>query len=186
MDQLVGQISSSRNGAVRVLGIVGCRSGDGTTFVTQSLSAALAMNTEEDVVEINCSRPLVGAFDTHAAVLEACSKGSSSNLWRFDPPRLGVVKQQAAFAALGRIVEVLSTRFRFLVLDCGAVGVSGMLWPVARVVDDLLLVVAAGETTKSQIVYAQRLIERSGAHLAGCILNKRTYPLPKRLYRLLA
>ena len=184
--QLVGQLSTSRKGNAHVLGVIGCRSGDGATFVARSLSTALASRTDEEVVELSPADLSACAWDTHGSILEACSKRSPSNLWRLDPPtRHGSAKQPGASGVLARVVEALSSRFGFVVLDCGAVGVSGMLWPVARVVDELLLVVGAGETTKSQIAYAQRLIERSGAPLAGCILNKRTYPLPKPIYRLL-
>jgi Mrp family chromosome partitioning ATPase len=59
------------------------------------------------------------------------------------------------------------------------------MWQVAPVVDDVFLVVAAGETKREQVTYAQRIIAQSGAPLSGCILNKRTYPLPGPLHRFL-
>lgn len=186
LDLVVGQLTSSQSKTTRVLGIAGCRSGDGATFLTEALSSALAARTEEQVLEASLSDLLCCAGETHGAILDSCSMQSTPNCSRFAPARLTDREPHVTPARLRHVAAVLATRFRFLVLDCGAIGNSRALWPAAQIVDDLLLVIAAGETTKSQIAYAQRLIARSGIHLAGCILNKRTYPLPKRIYQLLA
>jgi Mrp family chromosome partitioning ATPase len=72
-----------------------------------------------------------------------------------------------------------------VLLDCGAVNGAGQIWQVGQVVDDVFLVVAAGETTRDQITFAQRIVAQAGANLSGCILNKRTYPIPSLVHRLL-
>ena len=186
LNQIVGQLAGLADGKSRVVGVAGCRTGDGATFVSQALAAAVALRTEEQVLESSITDLLCCAGESGAIILGSCSLKIDRNLWRLTPPRQIRPQQHVALAGLQQVTAVLASRFRFLVLDCGAVSVSGTLWPAAQVVDDLLLVVAAGETKKTQISYARQLIARSGAHLAGCILNKRTYPLPRFLYRLLA
>jgi Mrp family chromosome partitioning ATPase len=186
LDQVASQLASSAGEKSCVLGVAGCRSGDGATFVSQALAASLALRTDEQVLETSITDLLCCAGESGATILGSCLLISPRNLWRLVPPRQVQSRPHAAMASLKHLTELLANRFRFIVLDCGAVSVSGTLWPVAQIVDDLLLVVAAGETKKTQIAYAQRLVARSGAHLAGCILNKRTYPLPKTFYRLLA
>jgi Mrp family chromosome partitioning ATPase len=48
-----------------------------------------------------------------------------------------------------------------------------------------VLVVEAGVTNKDQIERAARVIRETGGTLLGCVLNKRRYPIPGWLYRLL-
>jgi hypothetical protein len=186
LEQVVGQLANSKPGTGRILGIAGCRSGDGASFVVDSLSAALASRTDEQVLMCSIGDLLCCSGSPAATIFGSCAMQSPSNLWKLDTKRPASMRKNSNPGGLRDTCTILSTRFSFVVIDCGAVSNSGTFWPAAQIVDDLLLVVAAGETKKSQIAYAQRLIARSGAHLAGCILNKRTYPLPERLYRLLA
>jgi Mrp family chromosome partitioning ATPase len=44
-------------------------------------------------------------------------------------------------------------------------------------------VVAAGETKRDQIVHAQKLLEILSCDVLGVILNKRTHPIPKFIYK---
>jgi Mrp family chromosome partitioning ATPase len=83
------------------------------------------------------------------------------------------------------VVRVLNSHFDFVLLDCAAVTAHGWLWQVASLLDDLFLVVAHGETKREQVRYAQQLIAQAGARLSGCILNKRTYPVPGPIYRMM-
>jgi len=51
--------------------------------------------------------------------------------------------------------------------------------------DGVFLVVAAGMTHVNQIEETQRLLKASASRLEGIILNRRNYPIPKFLYKLL-
>ena len=75
-------------------------------------------------------------------------------------------------------------RFYVVVIDGGAVDSSGAL-QVVTAVDGVILVVEAGKTTHSQITRAATVIANCGGRLLGVTLNKRTYPIPAWLYRLL-
>jgi len=76
-------------------------------------------------------------------------------------------------------------RFDAIAIDCGSLEKSFDLLRVAREADGVVLVVEAGRTSKSQIDRAAKLVSESGGTLLGFVLNKRRYPIPRWLYRLL-
>jgi len=75
--------------------------------------------------------------------------------------------------------------FDFLLADCPALltGPLAMRW--TRSATGVFLVVAAGITPVNQIEEAQRLLRDSASRLDGIILNRRSYPIPELLYKLL-
>jgi Mrp family chromosome partitioning ATPase len=194
-EQILGQVEAAGHGLnrARVLGITGCRSGDGATFVFSALARRLAERSRKRVLQANCddlfmaSRLLMACRLLPSELLAQCTFTEQAGLWHLSSERALSSRFLEASPQhdLKGTMAVLDSRFDFVMLDCGAVNTSGRLWQLAPIVDDVLLVVAAGETKRSQVTYAQRLIARSGAHLAGCILNKRTYPLPDTIHRLL-
>ena len=101
------------------------------------------------------------------------SKSCSSSSWAFNPS-----------VRCARL-EILRRRFDYIVLDCPAICEGGDMAGVAPLVDSILLVVAAGRSTKQQLAYAQQVISQSGGSLVGCVLNRRGYPIPPTIFRLL-
>jgi len=189
--QILGQLEAARQSAsrARVLGIAGCRSGDGATYVLGTLALRLASRSRRGVLRAACEDLLLASRLERSELLAQCSFTNEAGLWLLSSPERGSSSGSSGIASeadLKTAMGVLGSRFDFVLVDCGAVNVSGGIWRVAPIVDDVLLVVAAGETTRHQITYAQRIIAQSGAHLSGCILNRRTYPLPGILHRLLS
>jgi Mrp family chromosome partitioning ATPase len=72
-----------------------------------------------------------------------------------------------------------------LLVDCGSHEQSLGVLTLARRVDGIVLVVEAGRTSKYQVERAAKLIEEAGGNFLGYVLNKRRYPIPGWLYRLL-
>ena len=93
--------------------------------------------------------------------------------WEFD--------QRARSAAIGKLRHA----FDYVILDCPAVHASPDISAVADLVSSVLLVVGAGMSTSKQVLYAEQVIVSSGGTLSGCILNRRTYPIPNLVYGLL-
>ena len=190
-EQVLGQLqlSSSGHTHARVVALIGCQSGDGTSFVLRSLAAVLAERTEKRVLRATAVDLCRTSDGTSGLLLDSCKKDEIEHLYCFDPPKEPIQIDSvysARTSGLEGVLDLLASHFRYILLDCGAVAVSGHLWTFAPFIDEALLVVAEGETKLNQITYAQRMIQQSGIHLTGCILNKRTYPVPKRLYRFLA
>jgi Mrp family chromosome partitioning ATPase len=82
-------------------------------------------------------------------------------------------------------LERLRCEFDYVIVDCPAICGSCELSALASLTDSVLLVVAAGKSTRQQMLYAKQAIADSGGWLQGCILNRRTYPIPNLLYRML-
>ncbi len=75
--------------------------------------------------------------------------------------------------------------FDYLLIDCSPLNESGDALRLSQEADGVFLVVDAGKTRRDQISYAQKLFAQTGRSLQGLILNRRTYPIPEFLYKLL-
>ena len=75
--------------------------------------------------------------------------------------------------------------FDFVLVDCPALEASPVALRWAAEVDGVVMVVQAGSTRIDQIESAQRLLQSSAGKLKGMILNRRTYPIPRFLYKIL-
>jgi Mrp family chromosome partitioning ATPase len=83
------------------------------------------------------------------------------------------------------VLTKLRDRYDCVLLDCGALSESMDLMWVAPACDGVVLVVEAGRTGKGQLDRAVKVIREGRSTLLGCVLNKRRYPIPAWLYRLL-
>jgi hypothetical protein len=189
--QILGQLLASGQGLnrTRVSGIIGCRSGDGASFVQGTLARLLTARSGKRILQADCADLFAASRLTPAELLARCWFTDQPGRWvlsRSTATGTQRLDDQASEADLRNMVSVLDPQFDFVLLNCGSVTASGRLWQLAPLIDDLFLVVAAGETRREQVLYAQRMIEQSGARLSGCILNKRTYPLPAAIHRLLS
>ncbi len=75
-------------------------------------------------------------------------------------------------------LDRLREQFQYLLFDCPALRQSGDTLGIAPLIDGLLLVVEADQTTKAEMLQAERQIESAGGRLFGSILNKRKYLVP--------
>jgi Mrp family chromosome partitioning ATPase len=70
-----------------------------------------------------------------------------------------------------------------VLIDCPSLKESTDILGLAPLVDGVLMVIEANRTTKEQIVYLERTLERGGGRILGHLLNKRTYPIPEWVHR---
>lgn len=82
-------------------------------------------------------------------------------------------------------VVSLRTQFDAILLDCGSLGVMYDALCHAPALDGIVLIVEAGKTKRDEILRAADLIQGAGGRLLGTVLNKRRYPIPSWLYRML-
>jgi non-specific protein-tyrosine kinase len=83
------------------------------------------------------------------------------------------------------VLAGLRDRYDCILLDCGSLQASVNLLRVASAADGVVLVVEAGRTAKEQVERAARVIQEARGILIGLVLNKRHYPVPGWLYRML-
>ena len=139
---------------------------------------------------------LVAQFDAKVAVvpteaLKGCDPKrlpqgfteQSPKLWTAVPDE--TLEHRPDFALENMWVSPGEHDFDFVLIDCPALDSNAQALRWAAEVDGLVLVVEAGVTRVEQIETAQRLLQSAAGRLAGTILNRRTYPIPKFLYKLL-
>ena len=87
--------------------------------------------------------------------------------------------------AEGSFLDRLRDQYDYVLIDCGALESSGDVFRIGPYVDGVVLVVEAGRTDKRKVQAALRTLGTHLGNVAGCILNRRTYPIPRFLYRFL-
>lgn len=183
VSQLEGRLRSTAHRG-RLIGVAACTRRAGASYATRALARNLARSGKR--VLLADGRSLLAALaGDQPDLLSQCLFTEEPRVWRLARNKRPLPPRAPDEPTLERRLEPLWREMDCLLLDLGAVTASGEIGRFAPELDDLLLVVAAGESKQSQIAYAQRLIAHSGGKLTGCILNKRTYPLPERLFRAL-
>lgn len=188
LEQILGRLQSMAQNMHRacVVGIAGCASGDGTTFVVDTLARDLATRSRKRVLQADCADLLAATPLPSNEIIAHCFYTDQAGRWRLAVSRAN--RGPRALLPEGNprdVIRVLDSHFDFVLLDCGAITGQGWLWRVAPMLDDLFLVVAHGETRSDQVRYAQQLIAQAGARISGCVLNKRQYPVPGVVYRMM-
>ena len=129
--------------------------GAGVTQITNSLADALCRD------------------GSGFAVALCCRQLKNGNSWHNT--------QTNFFAALQTIRE----RYRYALIDCGALSETQDVVRLAPLVDGVILVTEANRTQKDQIAYAERTIEGVNGRILGHVLNKRTYVIPEWCHRMI-
>jgi len=151
----------------------------GVTHVVEHVAVELARRTGEAVL-ITPSAALDGMSSRDLMrVCRTCI--TAPNVWRAIPRR----EQFPDYSDTDLVsIGALSRSFGYMLIDCPALDTAPHVLSLGPHIDGVFLVVAAGETSRTRIVHAKRLLDASSVQLLGVILNKRTYPVPGFLYRL--
>jgi Mrp family chromosome partitioning ATPase len=147
----------------RVVAFVANRHGTGVTAVVRSLAATLDR-------EMGWHTRIASAADVAL------------------PPRLPKERtgEDADTAADGSArLKRLRAEFDCVLIDCSPLETSSDVSRVASLVDGVVIMLEAGRTRKAQVERAVSSITSAGGRCLGLVLNKREYPIPRWLYRLL-
>jgi Mrp family chromosome partitioning ATPase len=160
-------------GPGRVVVFASVNRGEGVTRTVRGLAAEL-MRSGKTVVTLD------GALHGSPAP-DMCLPDDTL---RIEPAILGAPRAAEPETA-SKLIASLRERYDCILLDCGSLESSADLLRLAPLSDGVVLVVEAGRTGKDQIDRAARVIGEAQGTLLGCVLNKRRYPVPDWLYRLL-
>lgn len=152
-------------------------SGEGVTFVVESLAWELAKQTGEQVLLTTPS----GLNDAELALLLFADKRPSP------VTRLtGTGGDQRLLQEIEpKDLDALRDRFGFVLVDCPAMRQSSTVLALSKVIDGVVLVTAAGEVRRGEIEYTRSVFHTTSSKIIGLVLNKRVDPIPKFLSRLL-
>ncbi len=81
------------------------------------------------------------------------------------------------------ILEQLQQRYEQVIIDTSPANHYPDAQILAEVVDSVVLVAHCRQTPRETLLLARRRIELGGGKVAGIVLNKRTYPIPRFVYR---
>lgn len=175
--QKLAQIQRSENQAI-VVAFTSVHSGEGVTYVMESLAWELAKHTGRQVL-----------LTTGSAL--ACPP---AHLWNENEPIQHRVHRLVEVHGSGQRtlqnlrwqdLRGLRERFGFVLVDCPAMRDSSVVLTVARISDFVVLVVAANQAERREIKIAEQALKASSAKILGVILNKRTDPIPGFVSRFL-
>jgi len=150
----------------------------GVSYVVNLVGRELSQRTGEAVL-IATSAALDGVSSRDLLRIQRATEAPRQNVWRT------IDHAGSSGAAEVDMVSVaaLPRTFGYMLIDCPALDTAPHVLSLGPHIDGVFMIVAAGETSRTRMVHAKRLLDASSVHLLGVILNKRTYPVPGFLYR---
>jgi polysaccharide biosynthesis transport protein len=110
----------------------------------------------------------------------------STNLWALPcaPSRSAPSSLMSMTALKARLAEFRS-QFGFILIDSPPVNLSADAITLGQMADGVILVIESSMTRREAARRAKQNLESSQVALLGVVLNKRTYPVPELVYRML-
>jgi len=157
-------------------------SGSGVSHVLQIVARELASENRCRVLTTSSSMLEGAADDDIQRSLRGCIERAPGVWSLVDDDHVEYMPE----ALLDRLwIDVTPQDFDFILIDCPPLNEIGDALRLGHETDGVFLVVSAGETRRDQIEHAQKILRHSSARLQGLVLNRRTYPVPNVLYKLL-
>ena len=152
-------------------------SGEGVTYVTETLSWELARYAGRPVLVASpaalaggqCPFRIAEPVDRH-------------RVWRLAAPPKPF---QADPDDTPDGLRIIRERFGFILVDCPPLHESSAIFSIAPISDGFVLVVAAGQTKRREVEAARRVLASTSVPLLGLVLNKQKSSVPKFLSALL-
>jgi Mrp family chromosome partitioning ATPase len=173
----------------RVVALTSANPDEGVTYITRNLSHELASSEFASVARIN-ARFLRRLHDPTVENLQQSLSRSPNNICEIGLMDTSLVAPEEGTRWDGSwqyrrdCIDLLRREFDHALIDCSSLKESGDLLSLAPFVDGVILVVEANRTGRDQILHAERTIEAARGKVLGHILNKRTYAIPRWIYRM--
>jgi Mrp family chromosome partitioning ATPase len=181
--------------------IAGVEPGNGCSWITAHCARLLAaqVNSSICVVEANFRSPGLRqylAIENHpqetSAELPAAALpqhvhpvAGVRNLWLLDADALTAPGGHALVSSdvLRSRINYLKSGFKHILIDAGPLSTHGDAIALAQVSDGITLVTAESDTRRERARHALDDLAKANVRVLGAILNKRTFPIPEKIYR---
>lgn len=166
--------------------------GEGVTTIACGLSAAMAESGPTVFVELNWRHPspelaaLGRSVFLKDAFLGGGPPGAAAGGQGVTVIRARPGETPEDLGSLPELVAKLRSRFRFGVLDTPPVLSYPDALALGGSVDGCVLVVESGKTPWQAAERARDLVQSVGLTPLGIVLNKRSYPIPPKIYKRLS
>jgi protein-tyrosine kinase len=109
-----------------------------------------------------------------------------TNLWALVSGVQGVdLSNLSTPLQMDRRLDELRSQFDYLLIDSPAVNLYADALALGQMCDGIVMVLESDVTRRESARRAKQNIESVKARLLGAVLNKRTYPIPQAIYRML-
>lgn len=200
-DQLIHSVfrpADQKQQTGKVIAFTSASAGAGTSFVLQEIGDELACYDDKKTLIIEakklqtCAKAELEKWLKLRAITDAnlsFLKAEDEQTKHGKSPAALSKSQKKALARRNRAaspadnLKLLSSHFDYILVDCQPAKASNEMLLLAKLVDGVVIVAAAGQTRRDEIQRSQQVIEVSEGKVLGFVLNKRRYPVPDWLYR---
>jgi hypothetical protein len=180
---------ASSGAAHRQVVFCGIDAANPSSSVCARTALNLSMHTLEKVCLIDAnpsSSGLTGQFEIPAGALSnrpgwGQCRPVASNLWLTGCSKPGGSGERAN--ELRTKLTELRRDFGYVLIDAPGCAISEEAAMLGKVSDAVILVIEADETRRVAAGRAKENLEAAGVHLAGTVLNNRSFPIPRALYK---
>jgi capsular exopolysaccharide synthesis family protein len=185
----------------RTVVLAGVEPGNGGSWMTVHCARMLAAQTQGAVcvVDGNMRTPTLHEYfgvSNHHGLSDLMRKGGSirdyvqrlegvRNLWLMScgspaaPEGPGVL---LSLDALRLRIQELRTGFEYVLIDAPAVSLYGDAMVLGQAADGVALIIAEQDTRKENARHAVDELSKANVRVLGAVLNKRTFPIPQKIY----
>lgn len=170
----------------RLFAVTSPQRGEGVTTVALMIARELARHPKRDTLLVSTAELAQLTADDLRQTEQRWTKEPLTDVWRMTPAgkQMGGTRSWETDPQFVRDeLQHLRERFGVVVLDCGPLLSSSDLPKLGHLVDGAIVVVEAARSTRPQIEHALEVLALAGSDLKGFVLNRRTYPIPERVYR---
>ncbi len=196
-DQLL-KASKSPSAKKYVVGITSSLKGEGVSVVAANVAAQLASDKRVLLIDTNVEHPsLPDIFDMKVTLglLDVISNRRKRRLaiWNSPVENLDVMpvgthnngRHDLSLDDTRKLINLLKKDYDCIVLDLPAVNEAGYSARLASLCDNVSLIVDAEHSRREVVKQAQKKLAQLNANVLGVVLNKRRFPIPEWIYRVL-
>ncbi|ADW71231.1 GumC family protein [Granulicella tundricola] len=176
------------------IAVTSARPGDGGSYVSEHLAHEASAQVKLRVALLDMTRLLEATRSNHAVTV-GLQRDETTLCWELAFPGsavadsslliLGQFGKQTFWTDLEPALQNADKHFDMIFLDCPSLRDSTLAIYLDGIVDGYVAVVAAAAARKRQIRQMVSFLQQTETPVLGYLLNRRTYPIPHWLYRVL-
>jgi uncharacterized protein involved in exopolysaccharide biosynthesis/Mrp family chromosome partitioning ATPase len=193
-DRLLTLVGNGASTKPYILGITGCAQGSGVSTIAVGLALALARNGSESIVLIDANTesgmPTIFGVDPTTGLVEMVPDGAGNTTVTQHQVYIvpsGSSEPKPVYSSRvhrfsGLIEHLRASKAGFVIVDMPPVTETGLTLRISRLLNGVLLVIAAEKVNRHVAEHAKEWLVQSDAKVIGSILNKRRQYVPDWLY----
>jgi capsular exopolysaccharide synthesis family protein len=183
---------------LRAVMFCGIEHGDGTSWLSAQVARLVASQGSRTVCVVDANfrtptlhiflgvgnrRGLWDAIRQEGAIRNFLEKCPTPNLWILPAGGESVPYMTLPSERLRERIAELRAEFDVLIFDSAPFEHSSDAVTLGKLLDGVVIVVGAHSTRRVAAQKAKEQLDAAELRLLGAVLNKRTFPIPERLYR---